>query len=255
MPSTSVPMPSATIENTATRRRTSRTEPRSRAPADSWARIRSVSAVRRPTRSRSSSVEPVMNPNPPTWMRPRITNCPKGLQYVAVSTTTRPVTHTADVAVNSAVTGVVHSPDTADSGRVSRPVPMAIRTRNPRARTSAGRRGGRRMARATSTRIASGAVRCTRTRRSPGRVPCRIAIAGVYRRGTAVRGRGAGPRSEPDRPESPRTGPGWSGALVRDRDGAEHLLHALQAFQLAGVERRRPQARRVLPSVPGPPSA
>lgn len=33
-----------------------------------------------------------------------ITPCPKPLQYAALSTTMSPVTHTADVAVNSAVT-------------------------------------------------------------------------------------------------------------------------------------------------------
>ena len=44
-----------------------------------------------------------MNPNPPSWISTRIATCPNGLQWSPVSTTTRPVTQTADVAVNSAV--------------------------------------------------------------------------------------------------------------------------------------------------------
>ena len=43
-----------------------------------------------------------MMPKPPIWMSSRITTCPNGLQWVAVSTTTRPVTQAALVAVKSA---------------------------------------------------------------------------------------------------------------------------------------------------------
>ena len=162
--SAAAPMPSAISVNTATRRRTVRTEPRSRAPADSWARIRSLSAVRRPTTSRSRSVDPVMNPKPPTWISARIAIWPNGLQYVPVSTTTRPVTQTADVAVNSAVTGWVQVPAADEIGSVRTAVPIAIITMNPSASTTAGRRGGRRIARRTSTRNDWGP-------------PCRLAIA------------------------------------------------------------------------------
>ena len=157
-----------------------------------------------------------------------------------MSTTTRPVTHTADVAVNSAVTGLVHSPDVADGGSISRPVPIAMRTRNPSARTSAGWRGGRRMARATLMRIANGAVRCTRTRRSPGRLPLPYRHRRSLAAGTGVRGRGVGRHPGPDRPASPRPGPGWLRALVRTATRREPL-HALQTLQLAAIEPRRPQ--------------
>ena len=44
-----------------------------------------------------------MIPNPPIWIRSMITTWPKVLQYVAVSTTMRPVTQTAEVDVNAAV--------------------------------------------------------------------------------------------------------------------------------------------------------
>jgi hypothetical protein len=44
----------------------------------------------------------VMIPRPPTWIRNRIHACPAVVKYVAVSTTIRPVTQTALVAVKSA---------------------------------------------------------------------------------------------------------------------------------------------------------
>ena len=64
-------------------------------------------------RRRSSlekSVAMVMKPRPPSWMSTRITTCPKPDQYVAVSTSTRPVTHDALTEVKSAVTRPVASP-------------------------------------------------------------------------------------------------------------------------------------------------
>ncbi len=49
----------------------------------------------------ASSVATAMYPSPPIWMSPRMTSSPNNDQVVAVSTTTSPVTHTAEVAVNS----------------------------------------------------------------------------------------------------------------------------------------------------------
>ena len=120
-----------------------------------------------------------MNPSPPAWIRAMIATCPNGLQWVAVSTTTSPVTHTADVAVNRAVIGSVQVPAVEAIGSIRIPVPIAIRTRNPSARTTSGRRGWRRIARPLPTRNDWGRIRSARTRRSPGSRPCRIAIAGV----------------------------------------------------------------------------
>lgn len=48
----------------------------------------------------------VMTPNPPNWIRTRIMICPNLDQYIAVVTVVRPVTHIADVAVNSASIGL-----------------------------------------------------------------------------------------------------------------------------------------------------
>ncbi len=91
-----------------------------------------------------------MNPKPPTWMSDRITTVPNGLQWVAVSTTTRPVTHTAEVAVNRAVTMSVVMPGAAEIGSSSRIVPIATRTANPETRTADGE-GGRRIPRCGAT--------------------------------------------------------------------------------------------------------
>ena len=64
-----------------------------------------------------------MNPNPPTWIIRRIAACPNPLQYVAVSTTTRPVTHTAEVAVNRASTGGVQRALGREIGSIRSTVP------------------------------------------------------------------------------------------------------------------------------------
>lgn len=49
----------------------------------------------------------------------RMTTWPNVDQYVAVSTTTRPVTQTALVVVNSAVSGSVNCPPAEDTGSMS----------------------------------------------------------------------------------------------------------------------------------------
>ena len=74
-----------------------------------------------------------MIPKPPTWISSRMTTWPKPLQYVAVSTVIRPVTQTALVAVNSAVTSGAPSSPARDTGSISSSVPTT--TAVPKART------------------------------------------------------------------------------------------------------------------------
>ena len=59
-----------------------------------------------------------------------ITTWPKGLQYVPVSTTARPVTQTAEVLVNSAVRNGAPSPATTANGSIRKPAPTRITTAN-----------------------------------------------------------------------------------------------------------------------------
>ena len=56
-------------------------------------RLRAISANAAPT---------VMTPRPPIWIITSIIACPNPDQYEAVSLTTSPVTHTAEVEVNTA---------------------------------------------------------------------------------------------------------------------------------------------------------
>jgi hypothetical protein len=77
-----------------------------------------------PPKSRIKTVEKVMIPSPPHWMRSRTTHWPNRLKRLPVSTTTRPVTQVAEVAVNKAsIGGRVGS---AAAGNISRAVPMII---------------------------------------------------------------------------------------------------------------------------------
>ena len=72
-----------------------------------------------------------MKPRPPTWTSPTITACPKPLQWVPVSTTARPVTVTAEVAVNAAASGEVGAPGWVAHGSISSSVPVEMTIRNP----------------------------------------------------------------------------------------------------------------------------
>ena len=63
-------------------------------------------------------------------MRTMITTCPNVLQYVPVSTGIRPVTHVADVAVNSAVRNFVGSADFEQTGRHKIALPVSTSARN-----------------------------------------------------------------------------------------------------------------------------
>ena len=67
----------------------------------------------------------VMMPNPPTWMRPTITAWPYRVKAVPVSTTTSPVTQTAEVEVKSASTKPT-LPLVCDHGRRSSMVPARM---------------------------------------------------------------------------------------------------------------------------------
>ncbi len=113
---------------------------RKSSPADGrklvWTASLSLSETRPPA-TRRMSEENVMMPSPPSWMSARMTVCPKPLKAVAVSTTTRPVTQTAEVAVNRASTKPMRPPR-ALGGSQSRTPPMKMAGRKLRARTRAG---------------------------------------------------------------------------------------------------------------------
>tara|TARA_B100001750_G_scaffold190088_1_gene160154 strand:- start:838 stop:1161 length:324 start_codon:yes stop_codon:yes gene_type:complete len=73
----------------------------------------------------------VMIPRPPIYIRPVITSCPKPVQYVAVSTTTSPVTHAADVAVKNATSRGALLESEVEIGRESIAVPIPMRSAKP----------------------------------------------------------------------------------------------------------------------------
>jgi len=132
MASTTAPTTSAPSANSATLRTTPSTPPRRSSPVVCWTAMRSARPTRRrPPRSRSRSVEPAMIPKPPAWTSNRMTICPNALQCWDVTTTVRPVTHTADVAVNSASSGEVRERSWLEMGSISNAVPMAMSARNP----------------------------------------------------------------------------------------------------------------------------
>jgi hypothetical protein len=60
-----------------------------------------------PLRKVKMAMEKVMIPRPPNWMSRSMTACPAGVKSFAVSSTTSPVTHTAEVDVNSASTKLI----------------------------------------------------------------------------------------------------------------------------------------------------
>jgi hypothetical protein len=80
-----------------------------------------------PVISIMSTVEKVIMPNPPHWMSTSTTHWPKRLSRLPVSTTTRPVTQVADVAVNRASTGESRGPLTA-AGSINNMVPIMIKS-------------------------------------------------------------------------------------------------------------------------------
>ncbi len=99
--------------------------------------LRSVLATscrRRPSRlerSITSSDATVMKPSPPIWMSARMTPWPKPLQWVPVSTTASPVTHTAEVAVKNASRVEVERPDAVENGSARSAAPTVMTVTNP----------------------------------------------------------------------------------------------------------------------------
>ena len=84
----------------------------------------SVPSPMRDPKSNTTSVDMVMMPRPPSWAKAMIAICPVKVQCVAVSTTDRPVTQIADVAVKSAWTSEVGS--FAMTGSIRMAVPRVI---------------------------------------------------------------------------------------------------------------------------------
>ena len=78
-----------------------------------------------PKTRKTKKVEKVMIPNPPNWIKIKIIICPKCVNFVPVSTTVKPVTHVAEVAVNSESINDRRLPFTA-WGSISKTVPTNI---------------------------------------------------------------------------------------------------------------------------------
>ena len=93
--------------------------------------LRSLSEILLPERSDTPAAA-MMMPNPPVWIKARMTTWPNTDQWVAVSRTTRPVTQVAEVAVKRAVSNEVAAPLRDEMGSIKSIVPRAIRTANPR---------------------------------------------------------------------------------------------------------------------------
>jgi len=85
----------------------------------------------------NKAVDSVMMPKPPNWIRNRITHCPKRLKALPVSTTVRPVTQTAEVAVKRAFMKPRRWPVEAE-GNIRSKVPTAISRMNPPTEIRAG---------------------------------------------------------------------------------------------------------------------
>ena len=71
--------------------------------------------------------ENVIMPRPPSWIRTAIMIFPKRVKSLAVSITTSPVTHTADVDVKSAL--IKDMPDVVETGRQRMAAPDSINMR------------------------------------------------------------------------------------------------------------------------------
>lgn len=82
--------------------------------------------------------EIVTIPRPPTWIPARITTCPAVDQYVAVSTVVRPVTATAEAAVNTASCRYAEPSEEVAHGIFSSTVNTAIAAANAKSAERAG---------------------------------------------------------------------------------------------------------------------
>jgi hypothetical protein len=97
-----------------------------------------VRSFRCPPINRPISVAEVIMPKPASWNSASTSTCPSRPQWLPVSTTTRPVTQTADVAMNSAVSQGAPSRLAVAQDSISSPVPSRIVPRNASAGTAAG---------------------------------------------------------------------------------------------------------------------
>ena len=93
--------------------------------------LRCMSEILRPE-IMANDAATVMTPMPPIWMSSKMTPCPKPDQYVAVSCSTSPVTHTADVEVKSASRNGVSVRARLDTGSISSSVPKRMTAEKPR---------------------------------------------------------------------------------------------------------------------------
>ena len=102
------------------------------AEMDSCMTLRCIRPIFRPdTNARETAA--VTTPMPPTWISSRITAWPNGDQEEAVSSTTSPVTQTAEVAVNRQSANPALPVSRLESGRESSSVPVRISAINPKA--------------------------------------------------------------------------------------------------------------------------
>ena len=91
---------------------------------------RCISPILRPEKKDSIRAM-VTTPMPPIWMRTSSTPWPKRVQVVAVSRTMRPVTHTAEVAVNRQSPKGTEPGARLAKGSESRQAPRRISSRKP----------------------------------------------------------------------------------------------------------------------------
>ena len=95
------------------------------AEIESCIRLRTLSPIFLPENAAIATAT-VTTPIPPICIISKIIACPNTDQYVAVSCTTRPVTQTAEVAVNAASENDVNLPDADEIGSISKSVPSKI---------------------------------------------------------------------------------------------------------------------------------
>ena len=98
---------------------------------DSLNKMRLCSEMRLPI-STMPNVAKAMKPSPPTWIRHSSTICPKRLRSRPASIRERPVTHTADVAVNIPFKRPRDVPSALAAGSVNSSPPAKISAKNPR---------------------------------------------------------------------------------------------------------------------------
>lgn len=87
---------------------------------------------------RAIIVADVINPKPPIWIKINITIWPNKDQCSAVFTTVKPVTHTAEAEVNSALIKPILSPFLLAMGKLSSMAPNTIKTPKPTTRNLGG---------------------------------------------------------------------------------------------------------------------